>query len=124
MKNNQQAVKQIVAQAFVQGGPDADKAPSSGGAIVQSSAHLAYLGALQGEVEKAQANQPDKPLTQDQIGTIARGLMVTRANQTLADYRAIPPDALQGITAAFQRQYKRAPSPQEVTHYYHLGRGQ
>jgi hypothetical protein len=101
---------------------DYDLKPTAGGNYVPSQAHLAFLGSLMGEVERAQAANGGKPLTQDEIGTIANSLILSKGPHGLPLYRDIPPEAKAGIVAGLTRLNGYVPTPQEVSEYYHRNR--
>lgn len=108
-------VGQIIKSMFETPGTAASDTGGGTTPVTYSQAHLAFLGALKGEVDRAQAANGGKPLTQDQIGTLANNLVLNRAHT----FAYVPSAVTASITRGFYRTNHRAPTPQELVEIYH-----
>jgi hypothetical protein len=119
-------VDRIVTAQFEQGGPAGDintppTAENPRPMPQRSAAHLAFMGALIGEVEHAQAQQPGKPLSQEQVSGLANKLMLQlhfAGGRQVSTYAYVPPAAEARIRQGLIASGNPAPSRYDIQREY------
>ena len=74
-------------------------------------------------MEKAQAAQPNKPLSPDEVGAIARNLFINRGvsknGVNIPSFWFVPNADRAAIVESFRKNINRDPSSDEIAYAYH-----